>query len=132
MVVNLLLAIALEFSLPSYFVVAIARVENPTYDAAITHRNTDGTYDLGIMQLNTSWYKDPNWDDPETNIRAGCKHIKMLRSQGLTWYEVAIAYNCGLQKLRSGKPPNSSIDYAARVFEVWATLDKDFSKYIGN
>jgi soluble lytic murein transglycosylase-like protein len=129
---SLIMTIAIELSLPPHFVVAIAQVENPALDPTAVHRNTDGTRDLGIMQLNSSWYKNSNWADPAINIRAGCEHIIMLRKQNLTWYETAIAYNCGIGRLYSGKPPDSSISYAARVFEIWASLDRNFANYIGN
>jgi soluble lytic murein transglycosylase-like protein len=79
MIEALIVVIALEIGVPPYLVLAIAYTENPSLDPSAAHKNNDGTLDLGIMQLNSSWYKDTNWMDPETNIRAGCEYIKGTR-----------------------------------------------------
>jgi soluble lytic murein transglycosylase-like protein len=68
------------------------------------------------MQLNSGWYSG-NWQDPETNIRAGCLHLKWLMDQpGMNEWAAVVAYNCGLTRFRKG-PPASSVAYACRVFE---------------
>jgi soluble lytic murein transglycosylase-like protein len=115
MIEALILAIALEVGVPPHLVLAIAYTENPTLDALAVNRNTDGTLDLGVMQLNSSWYTG-DWADPETNIRAGCEHIKWLLSlPNMNEWLVAVAYNCGYSRMMKG-PPQQSIDYAGRVF----------------
>jgi soluble lytic murein transglycosylase-like protein len=116
---SLIVTIAAEYGLPSDFVVAIALTENDTLNPSAVNRNRNGSRDLGLMQLNSTWYKG-NWNDPETNVRAGCNLIVSLRRQGLNWWEVAIAYNCGYSRLKSKEgPPESSIDYAISVFDKW-------------
>jgi soluble lytic murein transglycosylase-like protein len=118
MIEALILAIALEVGVPPYFALAIAYTENPTLNPLAVHKNPDGTFDRGIMQLNSSWYKG-NWQDPETNIRAGCEHIKWLLSlPGMNYWLVCVAYNCGYGRLLE-KPPDISIEYANRVFARW-------------
>jgi soluble lytic murein transglycosylase-like protein len=119
MIEALILAIALEVGVPPYLTLAIALTENPALDPLAVHENPDGTLDRGIMQLNSSWYNG-DWQDPETNIRAGCEHIKWLLSlPNMNFWLVAVAYNCGYGSLRSGNVPNISIDYANRVFSRW-------------
>jgi hypothetical protein len=81
------------------------------------------------MQLNSSWYNDENWADPETNIRHAAMLISKLRSAGLAWYQIAVAYNCGIGRLDA--PPNSSIEYAIKIFKLWSQYDICFNKYIG-
>ncbi|GHU09841.1 hypothetical protein FACS1894151_08430 [Spirochaetia bacterium] len=116
MIEALIIAIALEMGVPPYLVLAIAYTENPTLDPLAVHENTDGTLDRGVMQLNSSWYTG-NWANPETNIRAGCEHIKWLLSlPDMNYWLAAIAYNCGYSRLLAGQPPERSIDYAERVF----------------
>jgi soluble lytic murein transglycosylase-like protein len=118
-IVALLLSIAAEMGIPPYFALSIALTENPTLDPLAVHINSDGSRDLGIMQLHDSWYRG-NWQDPETNIRAGCGLIKWLMCQpGITtWWDVAAAYNCGLTRFRLG-PPAESLKYANQVIEKW-------------
>jgi soluble lytic murein transglycosylase-like protein len=114
----MIITIALEVGIPPYLALSIALEENQTMNPLAVHINPDGSRDLGIMQLNDSWFKD-NWQDPETNIRAGCEHIKRLLSlPNMNYWLVAVAYNCGYGRLRE-KPPDVSIEYANRVFARW-------------
>ena len=71
---------------------SIANVENPSKNPKAVNWNSDGSYDYGLMQVNSIWAKEigPNlWrdqSDPCTNVMtatwilAGC-----LRSYGYTW-----------------------------------------------
>jgi soluble lytic murein transglycosylase-like protein len=113
----LILAIAVECGVPPQFALSVALEENNILNPLAVHLNADGTRDLGVMQLNSGWYTG-NWQNPETNIRAGCQLIRELKGHGLNWWQVAIAYNCGYRRLQEG-PPNSSIEYANRVVTRW-------------
>jgi soluble lytic murein transglycosylase-like protein len=114
----MILVIAIEIGIPPYLALSIALEENQALDPLAVHINTDGSRDLGIMQLNNSWFKG-NWQDPETNIRAGCEHIKWLLSlPDLNVWESVVCYNSGYQGYKNG-PPQSSIEYACRVFYRW-------------
>ena len=125
MLLELIFTIALSYGLEPKFVQAIALIENPTLNPyAINRNNADGSVDRGLMQLNDSWFNDDNWMDPEVNIHAACKLIKWLRSEGLNWWQVAVAYNCGYYRMMSARgPPNMSLDYAARVMLKWQEID---------
>lgn len=112
---SLLLSIAAEQQVPESILISIAMVENPRGNAYAINHNTNGTIDRGIMQLNSSWYTSDRWHEPEHNIRAAARHLRWLKSQGLSWYDVAVAYNAGLGRVR--KPPRASVNYADRVFE---------------
>jgi soluble lytic murein transglycosylase-like protein len=114
---ELIATIALAFSLPPDFVISIALIENSQLDPKAIHYNADGSKDRGLMQLNDSWFTRDDWDDPTVNVGAACGYIQLLRSKGLTWYQTAIAYNCGIGKLKN--PPAQSVDYAVRVFALW-------------
>jgi soluble lytic murein transglycosylase-like protein len=117
----LVLTIAADVGVPPYFALAIALEENPNLDALAVHENADGTFDRGIMQLNSGWYSG-NWQDPETNIRAGCVLMKELHDKKLNWWQVAIFYNAGYGRFLTGNIPPASIDYAVRVFDRWHKL----------
>jgi soluble lytic murein transglycosylase-like protein len=115
----MIMAIALETGVPPYLALSIALEENRTLNPLAVHINGDGSRDLGIMQLNDSWFQG-NWQDPETNIRAGCGLLKeLMRKPGMNWWLVCIAYNCGYGRLE--RPPDASIEYANRVFARWNT-----------
>jgi soluble lytic murein transglycosylase-like protein len=112
----MILAVALEVGVPPYLALSVAMTENPGLDPLAVHVNADGTEDRGIMQLNSGWYNG-DWKDPETNIRAGCEHLKwMIEQPGMNTWTAVVAYNCGYARLLAG-PPSSSIEYANKVFE---------------
>jgi soluble lytic murein transglycosylase-like protein len=127
----LIITIAVEIGIPPYFTLAIALTENNTLNPlAVSPLNENGTVDLGIMQLNSRYYGDINWRDPETNIRTGCQHIKsLIDNPGLnTYWGVAASYNCGVGRFLTEGPPPQTIDYACRVMERWLYLTN--MKYI--
>jgi soluble lytic murein transglycosylase-like protein len=126
--IALILQIATNYNLPPYLLVAIAEVESEWNVEAI-HVNNDGTIDRGLMQLNSSWFNHDNWYDPVVNINAAAAHIAGLRQQGLQWYQIAVAYNCGVSRLRN--PPLASITYAIKVFNTWESYDSNFMMYVG-
>lgn len=120
-VLALIASIAIEFSIPEGFLQAIALTENAQLDATAINKNKNGTKDLGLMQLNSCWYTDKNWDDAETNIRAACNHINMIIKEGKcdTWWHVAVLYNAGHNITI---PPDSSVCYANAVTVKWEEL----------
>jgi soluble lytic murein transglycosylase-like protein len=115
----LILTIATSVGIPPYLALSVALEENARLDPLAVHVNVNGSRDLGVMQLNDSWFAG-NWQDPETNIRAGCEHLKWLfRQPGVTtWWDAVVAYNCGIVRFREG-PPIASVEYANRVFARW-------------
>lgn len=125
MIEALIIAIALEVGVPAQFMLAILQQENPQYIVTAVHYNTNGTVDRGLFQLNSSWFNSKQWADPETNIRAACLHVKMLKESGLTttWWSVALAYNAGLSCLKTSVVPLRSTYYADRVIAEWSKTD---------
>ena len=119
----LIFTIAVEIGVPPEFAQAIAITENWTLNPnAMSKMNSNGTRDLGIMQLNSKYYGHIDWRDPRTNIKHGCLHIKRLiqdRRTSTLW-SVALAYNCGLGRINN--PPPGSVDYADKVIEKYGEL----------
>jgi len=118
----LILTIAIETGIPPYFALSIAVEENPSLNPSAVNENENGTFDRGVMQLNSSWFTG-NWQDPETNIRAGCELIRELMNRpGInTFWAVALCYNAGHGRLNN--PPDASIEYAGRVISRWQNMD---------
>ena len=121
-IIALIIAIAVEMGIPSGFAVSIALEENPSLNPLAVNENENGTFDRGIMQLNSSWFTG-NWQDPETNIRAGCALLRELMNRpGInTFWAVALCYNAGRGRLNN--PPDASIEYAGRVMSRWRAMD---------
>jgi soluble lytic murein transglycosylase-like protein len=121
----MIIVIAVETGIPPYLALSIAIEENQSLDPLAVHINDDGSRDLGVMQLNDSWFQG-DWQDPETNIRAGCDLIKALKAKpGMNYWMVCAAYNCGYGKLLE-RPPDAAIEYANRVFSRWNVYRRYF------
>ncbi len=119
-IILLIFKIAVQYDLPPEYVQAIALTENATLDPYAININYDrygniSSRDLGLMQLNDSWYSG-SWQDPEENIRTACILLSDLKSKGLTLYQVAVAYNCGYSRFLKG-PPEQSIRHAHKVMD---------------
>lgn len=120
----------MELGVPPKFVLAIAYAEhwNGSIEETIIRAdrrspiNSNGSRDLGVMQLNSKYYCHVNWWDAEVNIRTGVQHIKWLMEHCATYWEVAVAYNCGLDRSRGG-PPKTSLNYASNVMDIWHELE---------
>ena len=125
---------------PLDVVKAILMNENPELNpSAISKQNENGSYDLGLFQLNDKYlYIDFvssywncaelfEWDNPYHNIYVAVRHIQWLymlfRTQPTLQsraYSIAMAYNCGCTAVMQGKVPASSVRYAVAVVDyVW-------------
>lgn len=125
-ILSLIVLISAEYGVPENFVKAIVKTESNYVCEAIGY-NRNGTIDFGLMQLNSSWYNDENWKDPEANLRAGIKHIKWLmgKHKGTSWWALAVSYNAGYSWLvNNHAPPMASLDYADKVMMEWEELEK--------
>jgi hypothetical protein len=129
----LILQIATLEDVPPYLMVAIAEVES-AWDINAVNKNKDGTTDIGLMQLNSSWYTGNHLDLSE-HITEACRHIKKPRIKyNMNWWQATISYNCGvtwwLERVR--QPPQHSIAYANKVFMTWESYDKSQKFYLFN
>jgi soluble lytic murein transglycosylase-like protein len=89
------------------------------------NRNTDGSRDLGIMQLNDRWYDDfavrynagrpvdPWMWRPAMDI--GLAHLARLYSVVGNWPGAVASYNVGLTRYRRGRLPQSTRQMVAYV-----------------
>ena len=126
-IMELILLIAPEYNIPPYLVAAIIIKESQGNVYAIAHNN-NGSIDYGLMQLNSSWFNDENWNCPEVNIRAGMKHLSELYSKTKRsspyWWSAIVAYNCGLGRFLSDRgPPEMSLNYADDIIRIWKDLE---------
>lgn len=93
---------------------SIAKTESNFNPNAI-NRNTNGSYDYGIMQINSIWSKKlgKTWSelsDPCTNVKVGAWILaQCIQDYGNTWRAVG-CYN--------SRTPSKGDKYAAKVFSV--------------
>ncbi|MBE0597024.1 MAG: lytic transglycosylase domain-containing protein, partial [Desulfuromonadales bacterium] len=112
-----------RYSVPPGLLWAIARVESG-FDHQAYNRNGNGSYDVGVMQINSSWEKElgPDlWrrlqDDPCTNVQIGAWVLAgCLQRHGYTWEGVG-CYNA--------RSTDKRADYARRVIAIIEQMHRD-------
>lgn len=117
-----------ELGIDSDLVVAQLMVENPKFDPEATHRNDNGTFDCGLMQLNDKYiytvFVPAYWDFKDIefnpfnwkhNLFLAMHHIQYLSDSLKVQDDVIAAYNAGRGAVISGNIPASTINYVAAV-----------------
>ena len=108
---------------------AIAKVES-NYDPQAVHYDTDGTHDVGIMQINSSHFdrlrqfnitEDTLFNRPCTNVAVGAQILAgFIKQFGLTWRAVG-AYGAG----SSPRKESARVAYAGLVSRALHKLYPD-------
>ena len=108
-------------------VIAILMKENPEFDPEATHKNENGTIDIGMFQLNDRYiwttFKDAYWFDNieldpfnwKHNTYLAVHHIDYLQKQLKVMDDVIMAYNCGIGAVMNGNIPDRTKAYYANV-----------------
>ena len=107
---------AARYGINAYLLHAIAKTESGLNPRAI-NRNKNGTYDIGLMQINSSWFPtlrkygitEEHLYDPCTSIHVGAWILAQnMQRLGNSWTAVG-AYNSGKPDLR--------LKYAQKVYK---------------
>jgi soluble lytic murein transglycosylase-like protein len=88
--------------------------EESSFNPYAINKNTNGSYDYGVMQINSSWYKTlgaETWNslsDPCTNVQVGAWILaQCIKRHGYSWNAVG-CYNSG--------NPDKGKSYARRIY----------------
>jgi len=105
----------LEYGIAPELLWAIAKTESQ-FNVRALHYNRNGSFDYGLMQINSSWYKElgrERW----VHLSDGCYNVKVgawildrcIKGYGYTWAAVG-CYN-GLSK-------ETKVRYAHRIYRT--------------
>lgn len=116
-----------ELGLDSDLSVARLMVENPEFNPEATHRNENGTIDVGLWQLNDYYlwtsFKNRYWFDNiqldpfnwKHNTYIALHHMKYLDEKFKVQDDAIMAYNCGEGNVMNETIPASTRAYLAKV-----------------
>jgi len=118
------------YNISPHLLRAIARVESGLNPSAV-NQNGDGSYDYGLMQINSRWQDGLNGNfkylsDPCYNVMVGSWILRQCMDRyGYTWDAVA-CYNTGkgISELRGSKKKRA-INYIRRVRRVLHGIGKN-------
>jgi soluble lytic murein transglycosylase-like protein len=105
-----------KYGISPQLLYAIAKTESGLNPKAINRGNTNGTYDVGIMQINSRWFPvlrkygitERNLYEPCVNIEVGAWILAQnIQRHGNSWAAVA-AYNAA--------DPRRGTQYMRRVY----------------
>lgn len=97
------------------------------------HMNSNGTYDIGLMQLNSRYleeFVDKYWDKEEHfdvysashNMFIGASILVELHGKLGTWERAVKAYNTGIGSVLRGKRTESANKYYDRVIDKYVAM----------
>jgi soluble lytic murein transglycosylase-like protein len=125
-------ASAEKYGLSEVLLLAIARVES-NFDPKAVHYDTDGTHDVGVMQINSMHFadlrkyritEDTLFNEPCTNVAVGASILAgFVRQFGLTWRAVG-AYGAGIASNKEA----ARVAYAALVAHALQRIMNSRSK----
>jgi hypothetical protein len=98
---------AAEFGVPLDIAIRVAYNES-TWRAGCLTKDKNGTYDDGVYQLNSRYYRIQL---VQSNIRLGLRHLGLDIRRTRTLREALYCYNCG----RVTNPPASTVWFADRI-----------------
>lgn len=117
-----------ELEIDSDLAIAILMQENPQVNLDATHRNENGTIDVGLWQLNDKYlyteFSKNFWQFENVELNAfDWKHntfialhqIEWLQSRLKVFDDVVCAYNCGIGATMNRTIPESTKVYLSRV-----------------
>lgn len=127
------------YNIPAEIVIAIMKTETQSFNTEAVNYNSNGTYDSGIMQINSSninWmaetYNCPefrnNPRDAKANITVGIRHLASIYNAYLQHYNgditkcllaTAGAYNRGIGNQNKYR---NIYEYSARVFAHYSNI----------
>jgi soluble lytic murein transglycosylase-like protein len=128
--------IAKEVGVDPAVALALLKEENPGMAVDAVHRNSNGSRDLGLFQLNDTYiYSDfvpAYWNigeqfdpfDLESNSYVALRHLKFLldRYDGNV-VKAVCAYNAGMGSVRRNVIPQTTIAYSQRISRSLGIID---------
>jgi len=127
LITNLLINYALEYNIPANLFFALCWKESNFYPYA-KNRNSNGSYDYGLFQLNSNTYKDYNEKellDLRKNIKLGAIHFaEEIKYNNNNYYLALISYNGG-----RGAIKKMSIIYMTDIIKYEEMLNIKFLNF---
>jgi hypothetical protein len=121
-ITNLIVMNALSKKIPINLFFALAYAES-NFKSVRSRTNSDGSYDIGLFQLNSYVYKkydDSELIDPVFNTHMASLHLLNNYERFKSWEEAIMAYNCGNIK----SIPERTAKYLSKILKFEQELNE--------
>ena len=117
---------------------SLLKNENPTLNNFAVNENNNGSFDLGLCQLNSNFLEDfiyKYWNENlygefnvfnyQHNIIIAVKHLKTLLRNTKTVEQAVMAYNCGLSAVLNNRIPQTTKHYLEKWNENYIKMNEE-------
>ena len=127
-----ILSEAAKNEIPLSLAFALAYAES-NYKVTAVNRNTNGTIDRGLFQLNSGSFptlSEAEFFDPYTSAKHGMQHLRFCINKAGNEVAGLAMYNAGTNKVRSNRTPQSTLNYINKIFAYRQKLDELFEEQV--
>ena len=130
--------ICLENDINPLVFLSLLKNENTTLNNFAVNVNSNGSFDLGLCQLNSNFLEDfvyKYWNENlygefrvfnyQHNIIIAVKHFKTLLRNTKTVEQAVMAYNCGLSAVLNDKIPQTTKHYLEKWNENYIKMNEE-------
>lgn len=121
-----------EYSIPLSLAFALAHTESK-YKINAMHKNTNGSIDRGLFQLNNTSFpklEESDFYDPKISARYGLAHLRFCLNTAGNDIAALAMYNAGANKVRKNNTPQVTLNYISQIQNYRSELDTNFASEV--
>lgn len=116
-------------NIPLSLAFSLAHTES-NYKATAVHKNTNGSIDRGLFQLNNNSFPNVAEADffiPSVSAKYGLSHLRFCLNSAGNEIAALAMYNAGTNKVRNGNTPQVTLNYISKIEEYRSFLEDTFA-----
>lgn len=121
-----------EYSIPLSLAFALAHTES-RFDLKAMHKNTNGTIDRGLFQLNSATFPkltETDFYDPKISAKYGLSHLRFCLNSAGNEIAALAMYNAGSNKVKKNNTPQITLNYISMIQGYRSRLDETFASEV--
>jgi soluble lytic murein transglycosylase-like protein len=133
---NKIATVILEYAdkndIPPSLAFALAYIESG-YKTTAVNRNTNGTIDRGLFQLNSASFprlSEEEFFDPAISAQYGLSHLRFCFTSGGNDIAALAMYNAGTARIKNDGTPRRTLNYISNILNYKEALDSLFDEEI--
>jgi soluble lytic murein transglycosylase-like protein len=120
--------------IPLSLAFALAYTES-RYNISAVNRNTNGTIDRGLFQLNSASFPriaENDFFDAETSAQYGLSHLRFCLVTAGNEVAALAMYNAGANRIKNDGAPRLTLNYISNIMSYRQALDELFRKEVAS